>query len=217
MEPQGVRDVEGRDDFRLCSPPGFRTGLSISASIVGSRLSAPRGRVPRRRSGRSRSGSRRVDQGVDLGAQSAARAADRLVLAGFFGRRRYAMGDARRCCRSSRILSASAARYRNTRSRDTAFWPNDSNLRWTSVRRRTAPADRATASGTVTIQHRLYEQPIVRRGHPDRAFASRQQVLDPLPLIVTQSEPPHRSAPYKLIAYESKKPPRRNRPRIIRR
>jgi hypothetical protein len=49
--------------------------------------------------------------------------------------------------------------------------------------------------GTITIQHRLDEQPIVRRGHSDRAVASGQQVLDPFPLIVTQSEPPHRSAP----------------------
>src|ERR1700686_5285957 len=49
---------------------------------------------------------------------------------------------------------------------------------------------------------------------PDRPFTSGQQVLDPLPLIVTQSEPPHRSAPHKLTAYESKKSPRRNRLRI---
>ena len=41
--------------------------------------------------------------------------------------------------------------------------------------------------GTITVQHRLHEPPIVRRGHPDRAFASRQQVLDPVPLIVAQS------------------------------
>ena len=50
-------------------------------------------------------------------------------------------------------------------------------------------------SGTITVQHRLHEQPIVRRGHPDRAFAPGLQGLDPLPLIVTQSETPHRSAP----------------------
>jgi hypothetical protein len=46
--------------------------------------------------------------------------------------------------------------------------------------------------------------------HPDRAFAPGQQVFDPLPLIVTQSEPPHWSAPNKLTSYESKKPSRRN-------
>jgi hypothetical protein len=70
---------------------------------------------------------------------------------------------------------------------------------------------------TITIEHRLHEQPIVRRGHPDRPFPPGQQVLDPFPLVVAQSEPPHhRSASNKLTAYESEKPPRRNRLRIIR-
>jgi hypothetical protein len=71
--------------------------------------------------------------------------------------------------------------------------------------------------GTITIQHRVHEQPVIRRGDTDRAFASRQQVLDPFPLVVVQSKPPHRSASYKLTAYESKKLPRRNRPRSSRR
>src|SRR4029077_18430064 len=72
--------------------------------------------------------------------------------------------------------------------------------------------------GTITIEHGLDEQSIVRRGHPDRAFAPGQQILDPFPLVVAQSElPHHRSAPYKLTAYESKKPPRRNRLCITRR
>jgi hypothetical protein len=66
--------------------------------------------------------------------------------------------------------------------------------------------------GTITIVHGLDEQPIVRRGHPDRTLASGQQVLDPFPLILAQSESPHhRSASNKLTAYESKKLPRRNR------
>src|ERR1700722_6392531 len=60
--------------------------------------------------------------------------------------------------------------------------------------------------GTITIEHGLAEQPIFRRGPPRRTFTSGQQVLDPLPLIVTQSEPPHRSAsPPQLTACESKK------------
>jgi hypothetical protein len=70
----------------------------------------------------------------------------------------------------------------------------------------------------ITIEHRLDEQTIVRCGHPDRAFAPGQQVLDPFPLVVAQSEPPHhQSASNKLTAYESKKPPRRNRLRSTRR
>src|ERR1700722_9395834 len=72
--------------------------------------------------------------------------------------------------------------------------------------------------GTITIEHRLHEQPIVRRGHPDRAFAPGQQALDSFPLVVAQSEPPHhRSASSKLTAYESEKLPRRNRLRTTRR
>ena len=63
----------------------------------------------------------------------------------------------------------------------------------TEPRRQIAPRH----SGTITVQHRLYEQPIVRRG--------------------PQSESPHhRSVSNKLTAYESKKQPRRYRSRIIR-
>jgi hypothetical protein len=69
----------------------------------------------------------------------------------------------------------------------------------------------------ITIEHGLDEQPIVRRGNPDRAFPSGQQALDSFPLVVAQSKPPHhRSASNKLTAYESKKPPRRNPLRAIR-
>ena len=68
----------------------------------------------------------------------------------------------------------------------------------------------------IAIQHRLDEQSIVCCGHPNRTFTPWQQVLDPFPLVVAHSEPPHRSAPRKLTAYESKKPPRRNQSRITR-
>jgi len=40
----------------------------------------------------------------------------------------------------------------------------------------------------------LDEQSIVRRGHPDRALAFGQEILDPFPLVVAQSKAPHRSA-----------------------
>jgi hypothetical protein len=70
--------------------------------------------------------------------------------------------------------------------------------------------------GAIAIQHRLDELSIVRCGHPDRTFTPWQQVPDPFPLVVAQSESPHPSAPHKLTAYESKKSPRRNRPHIIR-
>jgi hypothetical protein len=56
----------------------------------------------------------------------------------------------------------------------------------------------------VTIEDRLDEQPVVARGHADRAFPARQQVLDPVPLVITQAVAAHWSAPSKLIAHESK-------------
>jgi hypothetical protein len=56
----------------------------------------------------------RVDQCMDLGAQSAARAPDCLVLAGFFWRRRYADGRTIVLSIMAYSLSASAARCWNT-------------------------------------------------------------------------------------------------------
>jgi hypothetical protein len=70
---------------------------------------------------------------------------------------------------------------------------------------------------TVPIEHGVHEQTIVCRCYSDRAFAPRQQVPDPLPLVVAQSEPSHRSAPHMLTAHESKKSPRRNRSPISQR
>src|SRR5207248_605932 len=50
-------------------------------------------------------------------------------------------------------------------------------------------------AGAVAIQNRLDEQAVVRRGHADMALPSRQQLLDPLPLVIAQSVAAHRSAP----------------------
>src|SRR4029077_8437307 len=49
--------------------------------------------------------------------------------------------------------------------------------------------------GAVAIQHRLDEQAVVRRGHADMSLPPRQQVLDPVPLVVAQCIAAHRSAP----------------------
>src|SRR6476659_4643025 len=156
--------------------------------------------------------AQRVDQGVDLGAQSAALAPDCVVLTSFFW--------APALCWWARTmvlsiiaysLSASAARCWNIRSQTAE--PSVELCPLTEQLRQIAPWH----PGTKAVQHRLDEQPSVRSGHPDRAFAPRQQVFDPFPLVVTQSETPHRSAPNKLTAYESKKPMRRNRPRITQR
>lgn len=48
-------------------------------------------------------------------------------------------------------------------------------------------------TGPVAVQNRLYKQTIVFGRHAYRIFPARQQTLDPLPLIVSQTIPPHHS------------------------
>ena len=54
-----------------------------------------------------------------------------------------------------------------------------------------APSD----AGPVAVHHRLDEQTVVLGRHPDRAEPARQQIPDPIPLIVTKGIAAHRSAP----------------------
>ena len=49
-------------------------------------------------------------------------------------------------------------------------------------------------TGSISVQNRLNEQTIVRRGHAHMPQAPRQQILDPVPFVVVQSISPHRSA-----------------------
>jgi hypothetical protein len=49
-------------------------------------------------------------------------------------------------------------------------------------------------AGPVAGKHRFDEQAVVGGGHPDRAASPRQKVLNPFPLVVTQSVAAHRSA-----------------------
>ena len=56
--------------------------------------------------------------------------------------------------------------------------------------RQVAPRD----TGSIPEQHRLDEQLVVRRRHPNRSRTAGQYVLDPVPLVVMQSVAPHRSA-----------------------
>src|SRR5450759_1510618 len=39
-------------------------------------------------------------------------------------------------------------------------------------------------AGSISVQNGFDEQPIIRRRAPDMAFAARQKILDPIPLIV---------------------------------
>jgi hypothetical protein len=70
-----------------------------------------------------------------------------------------------------------------------------------------APGD----AGAIAEEDRFDEQAVVRRRHADRTRPAGQQVLNPLPLVVTQGISVHGSASSKLTAYESKNRPRRNR------
>ena len=63
---------------------------------------------------------------------------------------------------------------------------------------------------TVTVEDRLDEKPIVACGHADRACPAGQQVLDPVPLVVSQPVAAHRSVPSRLTTWGSKNTPRRN-------
>jgi hypothetical protein len=49
-------------------------------------------------------------------------------------------------------------------------------------------------AGAVAIQHRRDKQPAIARSHSNRPLPTRQQVLDPVPLVVTKSVTAHRSA-----------------------
>src|SRR5580693_528605 len=49
-------------------------------------------------------------------------------------------------------------------------------------------------AGPISVQNRLNKQTIVRRRDAHMPQATRQQILDPVPLVVVQSISPHRSA-----------------------
>src|SRR6195952_565528 len=58
--------------------------------------------------------------------------------------------------------------------------------------------------GPVAVKDSLDKQPIVPRRHTNRPLTARQEVSDPLPLIVTQPVASHRSAPNTPTGSESK-------------
>ena len=73
-------------------------------------------------------------------------------------------------------------------------------LPWAETFRQVAPRD----TGAIAEQHRLDEPPIVLRRDPDMTFATWQQMLDPLPLVVAQSIASHLSASLWPTRYESR-------------
>ena len=91
-------------------------------------------------------------------------------------------------------LSASVARCWKSRLQ-TPDLAHRLNRRWTflpvaEALWQIAPGD----AGAVAVKHRLDEPAVVRRGHADMSLPPRQQVLDPLPLVVATFVAAHRSA-----------------------
>jgi hypothetical protein len=60
--------------------------------------------------------------------------------------------------------------------------------------RQVAPGD----AGALAVEDRVNEQAVVRGSHADRARSAGQQILDPVPRIVTKGMSAHRSASSKL-------------------
>src|SRR3954471_13609139 len=58
--------------------------------------------------------------------------------------------------------------------------------------------------GQIAVKDSLDKQPIVPRCHTNRPLTARQEVSDPLPLILTQPVASHRSAPNTPTGSESK-------------
>ena len=47
---------------------------------------------------------------------------------------------------------------------------------------------------SISVKNRLDKQPVVRRSAADMTFTTRQEILDPFPLVVSQSKALHGSA-----------------------
>src|SRR5262249_355703 len=56
---------------------------------------------------------------------------------------------------------------------------------------------------SIAVENGFHEQPIVLGCNPDMALPSRQKILDPLPLVVSQGVSSHGSAPNHLTSHES--------------
>ena len=59
----------------------------------------------------------------------------------------------------------------------------------------------------ITIEHRFDKQPIVLGRHSHVTLASRQDILDLVPLVVPKGIAAHPSAPNQLTSHESRKSP----------
>src|SRR4051812_42797119 len=100
-------------------------------------------------------------------------------------------------------LSASAARCWNTLSQTPRLGPSAEATMHLDAIAETLRQVTPRNTGAEPVQHRFDEEPVVPCRYPDVAITARQQVTDPLPLVVSQAVTPHRSAPDSLTTYES--------------
>src|SRR3954453_23669228 len=56
-----------------------------------------------------------------------------------------------------------------------------------------APGD----ASPIAVEHRLHEEPVILGGHAHIPDPPRQQILDPLPLIISHAVASHQSAPHR--------------------
>jgi hypothetical protein len=125
-----------------------------------------------------------IDERVDFGRQSAAGSADRLF-AVFFAPRRYA-GERERWWRRSSCIRC---RYRGQLLENALENPTlrpsvkalVDDFPVAEALRKIAPWN----AGSISVHNRFDEQPIIRRRAADMAFAARQKILNPVPLVVT--------------------------------
>ncbi len=153
--------------------------------------------------------SQGVDEGMDLGAQSAAGSPDCLVLAGFFCAGAALMGT-RDGIVNRRVLVVGLAgevfEYTppNPGFGSPAMAPVGV-LPVTEALRQIAPRD----AGAIAVENGFDKQAVVVRRHANGTRPPGQQILDPVPLVIAKSVASHRPAP-KVAPYESKNFARRN-------
>jgi hypothetical protein len=123
---------------------------------------------------------------MDFGAQPAFAAPDRLVFAGFF------LAPALCWCARTIVLSimayslsASAASISNIFFHMPLFAQCENRVAKTF--RQVSPGH----AGAITIENCFYKQPIVPGRCADVTLTSRQNILDPLPLIVAKGVTAH--------------------------
>jgi len=123
----------------------------------------------------------------------------------FFERRRCADVRVRWCCRSSRIRCPRRRPAFRRASSIRRSWParkSGVNLdRVAKPFRQVAP--RYTRA--ISVKYRLDKQPVILGGNANMACSTRQNILDPVPLIVPKGVAAHLSTPNQLTSHESRR------------